>query len=195
MKTRFLTLALVLGLNGLMNAQDSGKKTSNETKISVEIDPATFGFNGYSLHLRVQPKNTTHLLVGAGIYAMDMPSFLVDLNEKNKNFKVRINQGIGLFAEHYFCEVNRKWFIGTQMGIQEFKIEEKNKTGQEKFTNLLVMGHVGYVFKPFNNNFYLKPWAGIGYTSKISGTNTVNSSEYDIAPVTMFATLHVGYTF
>ena len=43
--------------------------------------------------------------------------------------------------------------------------------------------------------FYIKPWAGIGYTSKIAGTNQLEGKEYNIAPITMFATLHVGYTF
>jgi len=50
--------------------------------------------------------------------------------------------------------------------------------------------------KPFNNNgFYIKHWAGIGYTSKTSGTNILGSSEYDISPTLLFAAVHLGYTF
>ena len=57
------------------------------------------------------------------------------------------------------------------------------------------MTYGGYTWQPFDFSFYIKPWAGIGYTSKISGTNNLGNSEYDIAPIMMFATLHLGYTF
>ena len=40
-----------------------------------------------------------------------------------------------------------------------------------------------------------KPWAGIGYTGNISGENKVGDKEYNIAPVVMFMTFHLGYTF
>ncbi len=179
-------------------AQDNTLKGKNEaTKYSVEIDPATFAFNSYSFHLRIQPKGCDHLLAGFGTYALDMPDLLVDFNSKNKNkgWNVRINQGYSIFGEHHFTEVNRKWFVGTQIGIQEFTLENDTVAGNEKFTNLLAMSYVGYTLKPFKNNLYIKPWAGIGYTTKLSGNNTLGISEYDIAPITMFVTVHVGYTF
>lgn len=200
MKTKFKLSMVVLALTIISIsafAQESEKTTGRKTKISVEIDPATFAFNGYSAHLRIQPKNCDHLLFGAGIYAMDLPSVLVDFNKENKDkgWDVRINNGIGLFAEHHFTEVNRKWFVGAQMSLQEYKVENEAVAGSEKFTNILAMGYFGYTIKPFKNNLYIKPWAGIGYTSKVSGKNTLGTLEYDIAPITMFATLHLGYTF
>ncbi len=128
---------------------------------------------------------------------MDMPGLLVDLNNKNKDkgWDIRLNQGYSFFGEHHFTEVNHKWFIGSQIGIQEFKIQNSNINGSEKFTNILAMAYFGYTLKPFKNNLYIKPWAGVGYTSKITGSNTLDTSEYDIAPIAMFATLHIGYSF
>lgn len=192
MKTIVLiTLISMLGLG--VNAQQSLSKT----RLSVEIDPATFVFRGYGVHLRIQPKNQNHMLYGVGAYAMDMPDVLVNLNEKNKDqgWDVRLNQGVGLFAEHHFTEVNKKWFVGAQASIQEYKIENNTSTGYSKFTNALLMTYGGYTWQPFKSAFYIKPWAGIGYTSKISGTNSLENKECDIAPITMFATLHIGYTF
>jgi len=195
LKTVIITAICALTLSSQSNAQDANNV--NKTKLSIEIDPITFVFKGYSLHLRVQPKNSQHLLVGLGTYAMDMPDALVNFNKKNKNkqWDVRINQGYSLFGEYHFAEVNQKWFVGTQIGIQQFKIENSTAAGNEKFENILAMGYLGYTLKPFKNNLYIKPWAGIGYTSKLSGTNTLKTLEYDIAPITMFATLHIGYTF
>ena len=195
LKKVILTTILALTLNIQLSAQEVS--TNDKTKLSIEIDPATFAFKGYGVHLRLQPKGCEHLLAGFGTYAMDMPDVLVDFNRNNKNkgWDVRINQGYSLFAEHHFTEVNRKWFVGTQIGVQEFKIENSNTTGSEKFSNILAMGYFGYTIKPFKNTLYIKPWAGIGYTSKIGGTNTLDTLKYDIASITMFATLHIGYTF
>ena len=187
----------LISINFGIYAQQNEQK-QDKTKISVEIDPATFGFKGYGIHLRVKLKNTEHLLLGIGAYAMDFPDVLVNLNKNNKekNWDVRLNQGYGLFGEHHFYKVNNKWFVGGQVALQEYRIENKTiSNDSEKFTNSLVMAYGGYTWQPFDFGFYIKPWAGIGYTSKISGTNHLGNSEYDIEPITMFATLHIGYTF
>jgi len=198
MKTKKIFIAIALVTITFFNAAAQQTETSErKTRFSLEIDPATFVFGGYSAHIRIQPANCDHLLFGLGAYAMDMPSLLVDLNSNNKNegWDVRINQGYGLFVEHHFSEVNKKWFVGAQASFQEYKIEKDGIQGSEKFSNILAMGYAGYTFKPFDFNFYIKPWAGIGYTSKISGENTLAGNEYDISPITMFVTVHLGYTF
>jgi hypothetical protein len=171
----------------------SGKKT----EISVEIDPLTFLSKGYSAHLRLKPKSSEHLLIGLGTYAMDMPKAIVNLNPNNqdKGWNLRLNQGYGLFGEYYFSETNKKFLVGTQVGVQQYKIENEAFTGSEKFTNALLMAYGGYTLQPFEFPLYFKAWAGIGYTSKLSGANKLGEREYDIAPLTAFATLHLGYTF
>lgn len=187
-KNNLLALIVIALISITINAQE-------KTKISIEIDPATYLFDGYSLHLRIQPKNYNHTLMGIGIYGMNLPDMFVNFDPKNKGkgWNVRINKGISLFGEYHFNEVNKKWFIGTQLGIQEFEI--KNSSGKSNYNNILTMAYLGYTFKPFKNNFYLKPWTGFGYTAKINGKNTINRYTYNIAPITMFATLHMGYTF
>jgi hypothetical protein len=148
--------------------------------------------------LELNKKNSERFLIGLGVYAMDFPDLIVNLNPENKNkgWNVRLNQGVGLFGEYHFSEVNKKWFVGTQIALQEYKIEKNNEVGSEKFNTFLGLGYAGYTFKPFKNNgFYIKPWAGIGYTTKTSGTNVLGSSEYDVSPILLFAAVHLGYTF
>lgn len=196
LNTIITTLSLFISLQQQGFSQSVENKT-NKSKFSLEIDPATFGLGGYSIHLRLQPKTCSHLLIGVGTYALDMPDVLVDFNSNNKDkgWNIRINQGYSFFAEHHFTEVNTKWFVGTQLGVQEFKIKMDQANGSEKFSNLLTMGYIGYTAQLGKSKFYLKPWAGIGYTTKVSGDNKLNTSVYDIAPITMFLTLHAGYTF
>jgi len=197
MLNRILLAALAMAMSALNTYAQNSTLPSEGIGLAVEVDPATFAFNGYGVHLRYQPKKMDHLLVGLGLYAMDMPDVLVDLNPKNQSqgWELRLNQGLGIFAEHHFTEVHRKWFAGGQIGLQEYQIALEEQQGKESFTNLLVMGYAGYTWKPFGINFYVKPWAGMGYTRKIAGDNRLANKTYDISPVTMFATLHLGYHF
>lgn len=190
----FYTILFGFWINPLAGQElEDSKKRS---QLSIEIDPATFAFEGYGLHVRYSPEDCTHLLFGVGVYAMNMPDELVNFNSRNKDmgWDVRLDNGLGIFAEHHFSTVNSGWFAGLQSGIQEYEISLENPDRTEGFTNLLLMSYGGYTWQ-WENGIYIKPWAGFGYTSKISGSNSIGEKEYDIAPLAMFATLHIGYSF
>lgn len=194
------TVVLLMLLGGITSSRTFAQTSSDpqqKAEFSIEVDPFTFAFKGYGAHFRFKPKRTDHFLIGVGAYAMDMPQPLVNLNKENrdKGWDLRLNQGVGLFGEYHFKTVNRGWFGGVQMGVQEYKIEQEALQGSEKYTNFLGMAFGGYTFQPFDFPLYFKPWGGVGYTSKIGGSNVLGDQEFDIAPVTMFGTLHVGYTF
>lgn len=190
-KMKFQLLAALFILAFAVKGQDQ------KTKISLEIDPATFVFNGYSGHIRIQPRQSEHMLYGAGIYAMDMLSVFVNLNpeNRNENWDVRLNLGYGLFGEYHFREVNQSFFTGAQVSIQDYKVEQKEVNAKAEFSNILAMPYFGYTLQPFEFPLYFKLWGGVGYTSKISGSNELQGQEYDVSPIAMFATFHVGYTF
>jgi hypothetical protein len=197
-KNSFLMIIAVIAISTFSTSAQTTVPHNGKTKFSIEVDPTTFAFNGYSAHLRVQPKSSQHVLYGIGIYAMDMPSFFVDMNANNADmgWQVRINSAVGLFGEYHFTEVNRKFFVGSQISSQQFLIKNENYAGQEeKFNNALLMGYAGYTLQPFKFNLYFKFWGGIGYTTKTSGVNQIEGQEYDISPISVFATLHIGYTF
>ena len=193
----FLLLVTILGISTLSVKAQTTEPKEGKTKFSIEIDPSTFVFKGYSAHLRIQPKSSNHTLYGLGIYAMDMPSLFVDINKDNTNkgWNIRINKAIGLFSEYHFKEVNRSFFVGAQVGMQQFRIELDGTSGSEKFINTLLMAYRGYTLQPFEFPLYFKFWGGLGYTDKLAGKNTLNEQEYDISPVSVFATLHMGYIF
>ena len=189
-----MALLLLMGLGVYAQSADLAV---GKTRISVEIDPATFVFKGYGIHLRLQPKNSAHLLLGLGAYAMDFPAVLVNLNQENKDmgWNVRLNQGYGLFSAYHFSEVNRKWFVGGQLAWQEYKVQKENVAGEAKFSNMLLMGLGGYTFQPFDFGLYFKFWGGLGYTGKIGGDSFIGRDVYDISPILMFGALHIGFTF
>ena len=199
MKTNLRKIVLVfLAISSftvsLVNAQES--EVLNKTTISVETDPSTFMFGGYALHLRIKPANSQHLVVGLGAYSMDMPDFLIGKENSDNGWNVRINSALGLFGEYYFSEANSKWFAGLQLGVQNYKNTNDNLTGLEtKYANLLVMPSIGYTWKPFKFPLYIKPWLGVGYITTVSGSKTLGSYNYVVAPIVPFPTVHIGYTF
>ncbi|MGL1885318.1 MAG: hypothetical protein OCD76_02290 [Reichenbachiella sp.] len=186
-------LIAIIMITTIITAQAQTDNT--KTKWSVEIDPSTFMFKGYSAHLRYSL--TEHILLGAGAYAMDFPDVFVNMNAQNKNegWKVRLSQGYGLFSEYYFQEVNQKWFLGAQVAYQEYQISKETNSTKSTYETILTMGYFGYSWQPFDFNMYVKPWAGIGYSNQVNANTTLGDDTYDVSPITMFATLHIGYTF
>ena len=187
-----LVLLITLG-NFTLKAQEK-----NGTTFSIETDPSTFAFKGYAFHVRIKPKNSQHVLLGAGTYGLNMLAFLVNMNKENKDkgWNVNIKNAVSLFGEYYFKEANQKWFLGLQAGIQTFKISNSNLPNQTaQYSNLLLMPSIGYNWHPLKNNLYIKPWLGMGYTTKISGDNNIQNLKYAISPMSNFLTVHFGYTF
>ena len=165
-----------------------------EGSFSIEVDPATYAFSGYALHLKKNFAALPHWQFGVGAYAMDFPDVLVDLNDKNKNldWEQRLSLGVGLFVDYFFEENQEGLFIGGQLAYQEYDVTRYGTSSE--YTTMLSMGYVGYQYY-FYDNFYLKPWGGLGYQNKISGSSIVNGQEFDVAPLLVFAALHVGYKF
>ena len=183
----------------LLIALWTSSKAQESTRFSIETDPTTFIFKGYSAHIRIQPAGSDKFLVGAGTYGMKMPNVMVDLNKENRDesWNVRIRSAYSVFGEFYFREANEKWFIGEQLGVQNFKVtnDMEGAEGDANFNNFLAMTYIGYSWHPFKGLFYVKPWAGLGYTTKIDGETRVGNMQYDIAPLFPFITFHLGYTF
>jgi hypothetical protein len=195
MNTKKLLFAfLITSCCGILSVNAQQK-----TRISVETDPSTFILKGYALHVRIQPASCNKWLIGAGTYGLQLPDKIVDLNANNKNegWNVRIRSAYALYGEYYFREANKRWFIGEQIGIQNFRVanDQEAAATSANFRNLLLMTYIGYSWHPWKGQFYIKPWAGLGYTNKISGSTTVGTMNYDVAPLFPFVTFHVGYTF
>jgi hypothetical protein len=185
----FVLSAAVIGSH--CNAQ-------SRTKLSLETDPSTFLLEGYSFHVRVQPANCERWLLGAGTYGIKMPAPFVDLNKDNRNegWNARIRNAYALYAEFYFHKANQKWFVGEQLGIQNYRVtNDFENGGSADFSNLLLMTYAGYSWHPGKGSFYVKPWAGLGYTKKVDGTTQVGAQAYDVAPIFPFVTFHIGYEF
>jgi hypothetical protein len=169
-----------------------------DTKISIETDPATFAFEGYAAHVRVNPKGMEKWRLGVGLYSLKFPDELVSLNPENKDkgWNVELSQGLGIFSEYYFGDSAKGGYVGLQVALQEYSIENDNSIGQDtSYNNILIIPSFGYRWFPTDHAFYVTPWIGVGYTSKVSGENKIDDQSFDIAPILTFAAVHIGYDF
>ena len=137
-------------------------------------------------------------LIGAGTYALDLPETIVDFNRNNrdKGWNARIRSAYSLFGEMYIEKANHGWFVGEQVGFQSFKVSNRQEArGSTSFNTLLLMTYIGYSWHPYKGAFYIKPWAGLGFTNKVDGVNRVGAMKYDVGPLFPFFTFHAGYSF
>ncbi|MBI5638575.1 MAG: hypothetical protein HZA03_11470 [Nitrospinae bacterium] len=164
--------------------------------ISIETDPVTFPLSGYALHAFYRPEGISRLSIGAGTYSLKLPDIFIGMNSNNsdKGWSARINGGASLFVEYDLTEEKDTPYAGLQLGSQEYRIE--NGGASSSFAIFLAMLSIGYRWHiAGSEHFYLKPWAGVGYQSKVRGDNCVGAQCYDVQPALGFATFHVGYTF
>ena len=207
---KILAVATVfISLNSKAQTDDTIQPVTKQV-LSVEVDPIVpLVLRGVGGHLMWQPKKSKHFVYGFAIVALGkMPDFMINMNNKNKGkgWKYKINQGFGIEGEYYYKRVGKGLFTGLQLFTQEINLTNSNVPSvTEHRTNVgMAVITTGYRWRLFRNkHFYLKPWAGVGYTGIIKGAfssklipNTrVGSYEYDIQKFTPFATMHIGYKF
>lgn len=191
-------LMLFLATQSLVGFSQENEKETQKTQFSLEIDPGTIAMKGFGIHAGINPAGSQHWFAGISAYTLELPAFVVNLSEANKDmgWEVRIKYGLGLYGEYFFTEVNQKWFVATQIGMQQYRLSNSNEEGITEYTLGLIMPYFGYSWQPFKKvDFYLKPWAGVGYSPMLGGSSSIGTREYAISNITPLAALHLGFTF
>ncbi len=192
MKTT-IVLVTVCGLVAGTSATAFGQSSD----VLVETDPMTFVLGGYSAHARVAPTALRGWAIGAGVYAMDLPDAMVDINAENRDegWNARLSFGAGVFADYQFAGSTSGAFVGVQAAIQRYRLTRDSMSGKAEYTAGLIMARLGYQWFPSRTGFYVMPWLGVGATTAIAGERQVGAQTYDVFPVVAFATLHAGWRF
>jgi hypothetical protein len=207
MNHRLLAFSVVLALSASTGRAAADAPTTPETapapssparradtSVMIETDPSTFFFGGFAAHARVV---RGHFGVGAGVYALTFPGFLVDLNpnDRGAGWNVRLELGGALFGDYYFDANADGWFVGAELAVQEYRYTNDNVPGAARATNAVLMPRFGYQWRPFDAGFYVMPWAGLGVQAQIGGSRQVGDRSYDLSPIVPYAAVHVGWRF
>lgn len=169
--------------------------TPPKNLLFIETDPSTFVFSGFAAHVRWRPAVSPRWAVGAGVYAMNLPSVYTKLAADNRGegWNLRARFGTAVFLDRHFLDSGEGSFVGMEVGTQT--LEASRAGGVAQFTTLLVLPRVGYLYRPFDNGLYIMPWLGAGLSVRVVGHTEAAGKEYAVFPLIAFATLHVGWRF
>ena len=163
----------------------------------VEADPVPFALDGFSLHARIAHRALPGWVFGAGLYGLRFPGFYQDIFPRNRGegWNSRIRHAHALFVDYHFAGRPQGLFVGLQVAAQRLEVTNDNvQAAAAESVNLLAMGRVGYLWRPFEAGFYVMPWMGLGGTLSL-GDRTVADQAYEVFPLAVFGTAHLGWMF
>ncbi len=164
--------------------------------LSVEIDPSTFAFSGYSAHVKYHFAESWEL--GLGTYAMTFPNALGSLaiSPNSSATTLKITSAYGVFLDRYLFQKSEGLFVGFQLATHNYQLSDSGTPGTNTtYTATLFMPRLGYKYQFTNSGLYILPWVGAGYVAPSNSNPSVGSQNYKVNSVLSFATLHLGYSF
>lgn len=166
------------------------------TELLLETDPVTFALGGFAAHLRVAPGLTRGWVFGAGVYRMELPEPMIELDPQNRGegWQSELRLGTGVFVDRYLSG-NGGAFVGGQLAVQQYRLGRRGVTGQGDYTAGLAMARLGYLWQPARElGFYVMPWVGAGAVATLGGdSRRLGDERYRVLPAIAFGTLHVGW--
>jgi hypothetical protein len=197
---RLLLLATLLAYATPAAADDAAVHAeAAPLRISIDSDPSTFVFGGFSGWAMAKLPGVHHVRVGAGGFGLDFPSLLVPhLNRTGEDgwgLSVRAVMG---FAG-YQAGDRKGFYVGAYTGYLESRHTRSDTMGTADRHNITILPCVGYQWFPFGSGAlkgaYLQPWAGATIWIPVGGTTTLGGHTFKDPYVIPIAAAHVGYEF
>ena len=168
-------------------------------RVSVDTDPSTFAFSGFSGWAMAKPAGTQHVRVGVGGFGLEFPSFLVPhLNRSSEDgwaLEVRAVMG---FAGYMFGD-RKGFYVGAYAGYLNSRHRRDDMPGVADQHNVTILPTAGYQWFPFSRGAlrgaYVQPWVGATIWIPAGGTSTLGTHTFKDPHVIPLAALHLGYEF
>jgi hypothetical protein len=168
-------------------------------RVSLDTDPTTFLFDGFSGWAMAKPPGLHHLRVGLGGFGLAFPSFLVlRLNRSGEDgWALRVRAVMGFVG--YQAGDRKGFYLGAYAGYLESRHTRSDVMGTADRHNVTVLPCVGYQWFPFSagvlQGAYLQPWAGATIWIPVGGTAALGAHTFKDPYVIPIAAAHVGYEF
>lgn len=201
-KTLLLIAAL---LPALPAAADTDRPATPEVRddaplrVSVDTDPSTFLFGGYSGWVMAKPPGLHHLRIGVGGFGLDFPSALVPhLNRAGEDgWALRVRAAMAFVG--YQAGDRAGFYVGAYTGYLESRHTRSDVMGTADRHNLTILPCVGYQWFPFATGAlrgaYVQPWAGATIWIPVGGTTSLGGHTFRDPYVIPIAAAHLGYEF
>jgi hypothetical protein len=161
----------------------------------LECDPFPFATGRYGCQIGVRPPALRGVRISVAQFSVDVPDFIAQLGG-NDGFHVDVRPGSGALYVLYY--VKRPFedglTVGASMRYLRFRYTHDDSPGvRTSVTQLSPEAIVGYQWHPFKNGFYVQPWLALGVAIYRSRDPVVGANEYDEMPISVFATVNLGY--
>ncbi|MGE0158299.1 MAG: hypothetical protein AB7T31_02740 [Gemmatimonadales bacterium] len=190
-----LSTALIAVIASTAAAQAPEVPAARGTSIAFESDVLSFGINGYSAMLNVSFANGFQVALGTGRY--DVPAFLLegDDNYETAEWKATSTSVQVLRATYRFHGPRTSGpALGAVVLNQNWRLRSAPLAGETRFRPLSV-GITGGWYIHLTRHLYVYPTAAFTYNDVVSGSASINGTEYHVASFAPNGSLHMGWAF
>ncbi len=189
MRTILILLFVLLTISTSLKAQ-------NHT-FGIELDPAPFIFNGYSVSVKYSPKNLNRISFMASVYSSDFPDgMLLKENKDNGWSEMKFNTSFAFFTDFYFNDSKTGFHFGPSVFYYDKTVSQSSTNESLTFNTVYPNIRAGYVWYPFDGmNLYLNPYVNVGSEINIDSKNKIGDNEFKPNTFNYVMAIHLGYGF
>lgn len=194
MKT-FLFIALWIS-SFILSAQSNVYESLMKNSVSLELDPAAFVLNGYSLSVKYQNRKWKHLSAMGSVFSSKFPDkMMLKSNYQNGWRDLRFRPSFALFLDYFGHRVK-----GVHLGASTFWYNKSagilGAVERSSFSTIYPNIRVGYKWIPFKkSNLYINPWINFGKEFNVDDRTVFESIEFKNRRFNYIIALHIGYQF
>ena len=192
-----MTYRTVVSLAVLVAATPAHAESS--WRVSIDTDPTTFAFSGFSGWLMAKPAGLDHLRFGVGGFGLEFPSFLTPhLNRTGEDGWTLDVRAVMGFAGYQLGN-RRGLYLGAYSGYLESRHTRSDTPGSADRHNVTILPTIGYQWFPFDAGalraVYVQPWAGATIWIPVGGTTTLGMHTFKDPYVIPLVAAHLGVEF
>ncbi|MDH5232367.1 MAG: autotransporter domain-containing protein [Gammaproteobacteria bacterium] len=168
MKTKMILLLSCLSLISATNTQAEQIYVESDFIIPIVA-------KGAHLHLKKSNMFNKRVTLGISLLGLRLRDWMVDevTNSKNKDWQVEA-MGSEFTADYFLKDSDNGFFIGGVLAIARYKLARLGATATAHEMQTGIRG--GYLWRPFDGQFYIMPWLAAGYRS-LNGDNLTLKGE------------------
>jgi hypothetical protein len=189
MRTIIILLFGFFIISTLLKAQDHN--------FGIELDPAPFIFNGYSVSVKYSPEKMNRISFMASVYSSDFPDgMMLKENKDNGWRKMKFNNSFAFFTDFYFNDNKTGFHFGPSVFYYDKTVTQSSTTESVSFNTVYPNIRAGYIWYPFNGmNLYLNPWVNMGSEINIDTKNKIGDNVFKPNTFNYVMAIHLGYGF
>jgi hypothetical protein len=188
-------LLIILSVSISITSFAQKKTTSNY--ISIELDPAPFILEGYSLSIKYSPKKTPKIAFMGSVYSSRFPNSMMSQQNKDNGWRnLKLETSYAIFAEFYLKSARQGFYLGPSLFVYNKSVELSSVNERIQFNSVYPNIRFGYVWHPFKTvDLYINPWLNIGSEFSFDNKNNINGIEFELSKFYYILALHLGYKF